>query len=54
MMEQIQRLNSVLNALNFVETHGKQSIDALLASIQTVEKVRDALIQMMKEREPDA
>lgn len=42
-MDHINTLNSVIYVLNTIEVKGKANLDRLLASIQTLEKMKEEM-----------
>lgn len=43
-MEQyIMQINRIIYTLNLVDVHGKDNLERLLASIQTLEKLREGM-----------
>lgn len=44
-METIQTINAILNTLNTIEVKGAANLNALLGCIQTLETVRNKLME---------
>lgn len=54
MGQYITKINRIIYTLNLVNVRGKENLDSLLASIQTLEQLRDTMQKEMLEGEENA